>query len=64
MTCDCKDCTCEETVSNDVTYAVEDLFDAFTAMLEDCITANAFSDAEREQVIELLIGKIENYETE
>ena len=60
----CENCTCEETVSNDVTYAVEDLFDAFTAMLEDCITANAFSDAEREQVIELLIGKIENYETE
>ena len=63
MTCDCN-CTCEETVSNDVTYAVDDLFDTFTAMLEDCLAANSFSDKEREQVIELLIGKIENYETE
>ena len=63
MTCDCKDCTCEE-VSNDVSYAVDDLFDAFAAMLKDCLAANDFSDDEREQVIELLIGKIENYETE
>ena len=55
--------TCEE-VSNDVSYAVDDLFDAFAAMLEDCLAANDFSDDEREQVIELLIGKIENYETE
>jgi len=62
MTC-CENCTCEE-VSNDVTYAVDDLFDTFTAMLEDCLAANSFSDKEREQVIELLIGKIENYETE
>ena len=62
MTC-CENCTCEE-VSNDVTYAVDDLFDTFIAMLEDCLAANSFSDKEREQVIELLIGKIENYETE
>ena len=62
MTC-CENCTCEK-VSNDVTYAVDDLFDTFTAMLEDCLAANSFSDKEQEQVIELLIGKIENYETE
>lgn len=47
-------------VSEDVEYAVDDVFAYFSTVLEN----NEFEDLEREQFIELLISKLENYADE
>ena len=58
MSCDCKDCTCE--VNEDVEYAVDDVFAYFSTVLEN----TEFESPEKEQFIELLIAKLENYADE
>jgi len=52
MTCDCKDCTCDE--------VVEEILDEVSTYIDDVLENVILSEAQHEQFIELLISNLEN----
>jgi len=52
MTCNCKDCTCEE--------VVEEILDEVSTYIDDVLENVILSEAQHEQFIELLISNLEN----